>query len=100
MNMTYFNIVYENLKDDVDIISVPNHIAVRMETLSQLFLHWLPHADDNEIYWRVINGKKCSICETDGFIKWLNENYCKSGQKAKIVKQHVKFVEGYKSVDF
>lgn len=97
--MIYFNVLYEDDKDDVDIICVPNHIAKTIESLSQLFLDWLPNADDG-IYWTIINGKKCSVCETDGFIKWLNENYCKSGQKASIIHQHVRFVDGYKSIEF
>ena len=99
MKMMYFNVLYEDDKDDVDIICVPNHVAIRMESLSQLFLDWLPNAHE-KAYWMKLNGKKCSVCETDGFVKWLNENYCKSGQRASIISQHVRFVNGYKSIEF
>ena len=97
--MIYFNVLYEGDKDDVDIICMPNNIAEKISALSQKFLDWLPIAD-SDIYWQILDGHKCSICETDGFVKWLNENYCKNSQKVSIIKQHVKFVNKYNTIEF
>lgn len=99
MKMVYFNVLYENDKEDVDIISVPDYIAVRMYFLSQEFLDWLPNAI-NDIYWTIIDGRKCSVCETDGFVKWLNDNYCKNNQQVTIIKKHVRLVNEYNTIEF
>ena len=98
--MTYFNVVYEYFKESVDIICVPDYVAVRMESLAQLFLDWLPNADDDDDYWSMHGGKKYPLCGTKGFVKWLNNNCCKNGRKAYIVQQHVQFVDDYKMIDF
>lgn len=99
MRTVYFNVLYEDDVDDVDIISVPYHIATRMSVLTQEFLDWLPNAVD-DIYWTMIDGRKCSVCETEGFVKWLNENYCENNQMVTIVKEHTQYVREYSSVEF
>lgn len=97
--MTYFNILYEDDKDDVDIICVPHFIANKMTILAQDFLDWLPNAGE-DIYWTVLDGRKVSVCETDGFVQWLNENYCRDTQKVFIVNQHVQFCDELGTVEF
>lgn len=99
MEMVYFNVIYENDTNDVDIICVPDYIAKRINYLSQKFLDWLPSAT-NDIYWTIIDGYKYSVCETDGFVKWLNDNYCKNDQMATIIKKHVQYVNKYDAIEF
>lgn len=99
--MINFNILYEDDENDVDIICVPEVISSQMENIAQEFLDWLPNADaENNLYWKEINGDKCNICETDGFIEWLNNNYCSASQKAYIVAQHVCLHDEYDNVVF
>ena len=99
MKMIFFNVLFEDDKEDVDIICVPDYIAIRMDFLAQQFLNWLPNAD-NDMYWTILDGKRCSVCETDGFIKWLNDNHCKSSPMASIINKHVQFVDGYNTIEF
>lgn len=99
MEMVCFNILYEGDKEDVDIICVPNSVAEKIKTLTQMFLDWLPNAED-EIYWETINGRKVSVCETDGFIKWLNDNYCTTIPKSYVVIRHSKICNEYDVIEF
>ena len=97
--MEYFNILYEGDKEDVDIICVPDFIASKIGIVSQLFLEWLPNAD-SKMYWTTIDGHECSVCETEGFVKWINKQYCENEQKAFIVEQHVSLIKEYRTVEF
>ena len=97
--MEYFNILYEGDKEDVDIICVPDFIASEIGIVSQLFLEWLPNAD-SKMYWTTIDGHECSVCETEGFVKWINKQYCENKQKAFIVEQHVSLIKEYRTVEF
>ena len=97
--MEYFNILYEGDKEDVDIICVPDFIASKIGIVSQLFLEWLPNAD-SKMYWTTIDGHECSVCETEGFVKWINKQYCENKQKAFIVEQHVSLIKEYRTVEF
>lgn len=99
MEMVSFNILYENDTNDVDIICVPDTIANEMHILAQMFLDWLPNAED-EMYWSTENNRRISVCETDGFIKWLNENYCRSIPKVYVVTQHTQFHKEYDVIEF
>ena len=97
--MEYFNILYEGDKEDVDIICVPDFIASKIGIVSQLFLEWLPNTD-SKMYWTTIDGHECSVCETEGFVKWINKQYCENKQKAFIVEQHVSLIKEYRTVEF
>lgn len=99
MEMVNYNVLYENDKSDVDIICVPVLIADKMEILCQEFLDWLPYAK-NDIYWTVIDGEKISVCETEGFVEWLNSKYCDNIWPVAIINKHVHFVEEYKTIEF
>lgn len=99
MDMVCFNILYEGDKEDVDIICVPNSVAEKITILTQMFLDWLPNAED-EIYWETINGRKVSVCETDGFIKWLNTNYSDDIPKSYVVTRHSKLCDEYDVIEF
>ncbi len=73
----------------------------KINIVRQKFVNWLPHADeDDNMYWAVVDGRKCSVCETDGFVKWLNERYCANGSKAYIVTQHVQVDDRYDTIEF
>ncbi len=97
--MVKINILFDDSFDDVDIISIPNDIASNIEKIAQEFLDWLPFAED-DYYWAVIGGKRYNVCETEGFIKWLNSVYCKGIEKAFIVKKHTNYCPKNKTIEF
>ncbi len=94
-----FNIVYEYDNEDVDIIGVPAAIAENIEVLAQEFLDWLPSAGD-DLYWTMVSGHKSSVCETEGFVKWLNDYHCVDTQKVSIKKKHTHYCDKYGAIDF
>ena len=85
--MTEVNIIYGNDDSDVDIISVPDCIVHIIEELGQLFCIWL-QCTENEFRQVSEDGFVYSICETEGFIIWLNRYICNGTEKATIVRQH------------
>lgn len=97
--MTNVNIIFDNLLDDADIIAVPDEIAFEIEELGQRFLHWIPHSEDKE-YWTTINGQKCAVAETDGFIKWLNSYYFSDEGRAYVVARNTGYCPQYRIVEF
>ncbi len=82
--MRKVNIVFDDIFADADIIAIPEEIFSHIEEIGQEFLHWVPTAEDPD-YWKLINGRKCTIAETDGFIKWMNATYCKTLEKCYVV---------------
>ncbi len=98
--MTKVNIVFDNVFEDADIIAIPDEIAYKIEEIGQEFLDWVPNTDDGD-YWTIINGKKCSVAETDGFIKWLNNYYCRTlKEKAYIVVKNTNYCRDYNIIEF
>ena len=97
--MTNVNIIFDGLFDDADIIAVPDEMAFEIEELGQQFLDWILRTEDKE-YWTTINGQKCAVAETDGFIKWLNL-YCLSDEgKAYVVDRNTSCCQQYRIVEF
>ena len=98
--MTKINIVYDEMYNDVDIISVPNEIAGSMNDLVLQFLDWTPPESDSD-YWVNINGKRRLSIETVGFVKWLNNHCCLHlDEKARIEVQHTNYCKEYQTIDF
>lgn len=97
--MTKINIVFDNVLEDADIIIVPDEIATKIEMIGQQFLDWVPNANDSD-YWTIIDGRKCSVAETNGFIKWLNCHYCLDAEKARIIKKNTNYDPNYKILEF
>lgn len=97
--MTNVNLVFDNVFEDADIIAIPDQIASKIETIGQEFLDWVPNAKDED-YWIVVNGKRYSVAETNGFIKWLNSCYCSKTEKAYVVKRNTNYCPLYKSIEF
>lgn len=97
--MTKVNIVFDDIFDDADIIAVPDEIIFRIKELCQMFLDWIPLENDTE-YWVDINNRKCLNKETDGFIKWLNSNYCQDFEKAYVVARNTNYSPEYKIIEF
>lgn len=97
--MTKVNIVYDDLLSDADVIAVPDKIASRIETIGQEFLDWVFTAEDSA-YWTIIQGRKCVITETDGFVKWLNATYCNDSEKSYVVASHRDYDPTLKRIDF
>lgn len=97
--MVEINIVFENELNDVDIIAVPNEIAIDIEKIGQEFLDWLPLAEDDD-YWTTIDGRRYNVCETEGFIKWLNSSYCQGTEKSFVVREHTNYCPDIKTIEF
>ena len=99
--MVRINIIYDDVYDDVDIIEIPQNLLCRLDSIVRDFLEWKHKAPaDDKDYWTVINGRTCSVLETEGFVKWLNITYCNGEDKAIIVKQHTDYCPTYESIEF
>ena len=97
--MTKVNIVFDDMFDDADIIAVPDEMVSQIEAIGQEFLNWIPSAEDND-YWTIIDGRKCPVAETDGFIKWFNAAYCQKAEKAYVVARNTKYDPNYHIIEF
>jgi len=97
--MNRINIVFDDAFDDADILAIPGEIFSCIEEIGQEFLDWLPQAEDPD-YWTVINGRRCAVAETDGFIKWLNATYCKDLEKAFVVSRNISYEPSLKTIEF
>ena len=97
--MTKVNIVFDDRFYDADIIAIPDEIVSEIEAIGQEFLYWVPNAKDSD-YWIIIDGRKCSVAETDGFIKWLNSQYCSNTEKAYVVARNTNYCPLYKIIEF
>lgn len=97
--MIKVNIVFDDLFDDADIIAIPDKIFSRIEEIGQEFLHWVPTAEDSDC-WTLVNGKRCNIAETDGFIKWINTTYCKDLEKCFVVARNTNYDSTLKIIEF
>ena len=97
--MTKINIIFDDDFDDVDIIMVPDEIVSKIEEIGQEFLDWIPSAKDSD-YWTIVNGRKCLVAETDGFIKWLNSFYCQKLEKAYVIARNTNYCPKHKIINF
>ena len=97
--MTKVNVIFDNSFDDADIIAIPDEIASRIETIGQEFLDWVLTAKNSD-YWVNMDGQKCLVIETDGFIKWLNSRYCSNIEEAYLVTRNTNSCPLYKSLEF
>lgn len=88
--MTNINLVSDGNLDDADIIAVPDELVSVIEEIGAEFLRWVSTAEDSD-YWTIIDGRRCVVAETNGFIKWINSCYCKYIEKACIVARNIKF---------
>ena len=94
-------VLFDEQYDDVDILSVPKRIAENINDHGQSYCRWLesPNVDSNLL--KVVNGVKCTVLETEGFVDWLNSTVLKDeDNKAIILESHVPFVEGYPIIEF
>lgn len=84
-------ILFDDMYDDTDIISVPDSLYDDIQELGRQFPWWLEKGEHD--FWVTSpNGKRYLNCETDGFVWWLNKQLgddCK--EKVKIVAQHVRY---------
>ncbi len=97
--MKKVNIVFDDIFDDADIIAIPDEILSHIEEIGQVFLDWVPTAEDPD-YWKLINGRKCTIAETDGFIKWINATYCKTLEKCYVLARNTDYDPTLKIIAF
>lgn len=97
--MVKINIIYDDF-EDVDIITIPDSISTKIETFAQQFCDWLSSPEADGDYYTIIDGRKCAICETEGFVNWLNRTICTGEEKAEIIQEHVKYIPEYDLVEF
>ena len=99
--MVNINIVYEEQYEDTDIISLPDEIYADLNSIINEFMAFLKYAPkDDSDYWIEIDGVLCSVLETVGFIKWLNNTYCMGTEKAVIIKQHTDYDPKYDMIEW
>jgi len=96
------NVLYEGDFDDCDIISVPDFVGCDIEDYGQQFCNWLNSNLLSDEWYITIDNHRVTVLETEGFVKWLNDNICSKDEKqlAYIVKQHTKLVNEYPIVEF
>ena len=94
-------VLYDENYNDVDILSVPDRIASCINDYGQSYCRWLESAEVDPKLYTTVNGVKCIILETDGFVDWLNSTVLKDEEnKAISLESHVSFVEGYPILEF
>lgn len=76
-----------------------DEIISQIEEIGQEFLDWIPNATEED-YWKIVNGKKYFVAETDGFIKWLNSHYCSKIEQSYVVARNVNYCSLYKVIEF
>ncbi len=93
-------ILFDDMYNDTDIISVPDILYANIEELGQQFQRWLEKGEHD--FWVTSpNGKRYLNCETDGFVWWLNKQLGDDhNEKVKIVVQHVRYRPYLKTVEF
>lgn len=97
--MTNINVIFDDIFDDADIIAVPDEIVLRIKELCQNFLDWIPLVNDTE-HWVEINNRRCLNKETNGFIEWLNSNYCQDFEKAYILARNTNYCPEFMIIEF
>ena len=95
--MILVNIVYD--KNDFDIISIPDSMKNTIKAVAQDYLDWFPPQEDH-YHWREIDGRTVMCKTTQGFVEWLNDRYCKSQEKAQVIKINSKLPQGIINVSF
>ena len=103
LNITYFA-EYDSKGNilsytECDIVCVPNYIADNASGYAQSFLRWLESEDLTDDYYYLNGNHKYIICDTHGFIKWLN-NYITLNEKSKIITLNTDYNKEYDTIDF
>lgn len=98
--MLKINVVFEEDYNDVNIILVSKSVYDNLDVICQQFLDWIPSQTENELFvQRDEKGAEVFICETEGFVWWLNKFYLKN-EHAAIVKKHTIYDRTLKSIFF
>ena len=94
-------VLFDEQYDDVDILVVPERIAENINYYGQSYCRWLESPEVDPKLCTIVNGVKCTILETEGFVGWLNSNVIKDDEeKATILQTNTVFCEGYPVVEF
>ena len=93
-------ILFDDMYDDTDIISVPDVLYANIEELGQQFQWWLGKGEHD--FWVTSpNGERYLTLETSGFVWWLNKRLGDdSKEKVKIVAENVRYRPYLKTVEF
>lgn len=94
-------VLYDENYNDVDILSVPDRIASCINDYGQSYCRWLESPEVDPKLCATVNGVKCTILETEGFVDWLNSEVLKDDEeRATILETNTEFCEGYPVVEF
>jgi len=106
--MAYLNVLYFAEYDsngnvikyeDCDLIYVPDFVAYNSDGFAQSFCRWLESGNATDDYYYIENDHRFIICDTSGFVRWLNNFIC-FFSKASIVKKHADYCSCYGIIDF
>ena len=94
-------VIYDEHYNDVDVLGIPSKIVKNIIDLGKMYCEWLYSHHNDPQFCTVVNGVKCTILETEGFVNWLNFTVLKDdAEKATILETNVQFREGYPIVEF
>ncbi len=85
--MKKINLIYADDCCDADILLVPDSLYETGGRWCPLYSEWLTQQGRIDM-------------ESEGFVAWLNEHFCKGEEKAEILAQHVTVSENEPRIDF
>ena len=99
--MKKVNVVYEYDFNEVDIILIPDFVEEKLNEYVQKFFNWLAQSTDSRFCKITKSGYIVHLCDTEGFLYWLNTFVIDSDQdKATMLLEKVPYNPGYKMADF
>ena len=99
--MKQINVLYDDDFEDVDILLVPDDIALHIDDVTQQFIKWL-NIPENRCRFLILNGSGNQVLgvDTEEFLWWLNHIKILDEQKASIVCQHTKYINTLPTAEF
>jgi hypothetical protein len=99
--MKLVNIIFDERKKDVAIISVPDYVHDNLELTVQNFFNWLDSTHEHGYYVSGDNGTEYLEIGVNEFVKWLNDNSVRcASQKALVIEEFAKYNPKYPSARF
>lgn len=90
------NVSFEEKEESltyVDVIDVPQKIAMNIDSLQAKFFEWMFDKENNHRYWVIRDGmKKYCNYSTEAFIDWLN-TYILNDEKATMIASSTKQID-------
>ena len=99
--MKHVNVIFEGELSDVDIISVPDDVAINIEAVVQTFFDWVFEPENKQMFEKLTDeGKIVVSIGTHEFIWWLNKYRTDHSNESTIVKEHTVYCSEYPSAEF